>query len=339
MAAIACWAPACSALLDDGDFVGGGDDASVDAGVVVEGAVDGRPASQTAVVAEGQLTPHWIAIDGNAVYWVNEGPPANDGGMRTGAIMKLERKAGAAPQAIATGLGAMDLAQDQTTLFWIEGMGGCVAGTGIGRVDKTGFGRGGVSGSCYRDRAVRIDSTHVYTLGSNGALGVAPKVPGPRQEGGGDSSAFALGLSSDRIYFSSANSQSILQADKVSPMSTQRLFAALQNTAAAIETDANDVYWIATPANTASRLSRSTPGATPTVLAGSLPSPIALALDTTSLWITTQDDGAVRRIAKSGGGAQVVGTGFAAPCGIAADDTEVYVADCVRGTITRLGRP
>jgi hypothetical protein len=328
---------ACSFFFDDSELSGGAipttppSDASVDVATAT-------PVWKTEVLVRNQPTPHFIVLDDVAVYWLNEGPSL-DGGGKSSQVMRLAREGSADARMLVSGIDTgVDFASDPSALFWIEGPGGCVAGTGVGAVAKDGTGRSNIASSCYRHRAVRADTSDVYVLSAFGAVARASKVSGSAftplsADGVADD---LLALSRDYVYVSDTRTRSILRFEKANVSASQRLFAGEQDLPRAIVTDATHVYWVTSPAGRVSRLAHDTPGGAPLVLADKQDAPIAVALDAASVYFANAGDGTIARVPKDTPGIPEVIGRVEAPCGLAADDRAVYVTDCKAGTVSRL---
>jgi hypothetical protein len=302
-----------------------------------EASVPGWSSPNVTVVASDQLRPHWLVLDADFLYWMNEGAES-DGGMSSQAMRLDRRDSTLGSRAVATGIvNAVDLAQDTQSLFWVEGPGECQESNGVGSISKSGGTPRKAGFSCYKPLGVRVDATDLYVVLADGVVGRSPKAaPGLVKLTPPDPSVSALALSNEHIYVASAASKSILQVDKSNPTS-QRLFAAGQESPRAIETDGTHVYWVSSPAGTVARLAHDAAGAKPEVLATEQAAPTAIALDATAAYFVSSGTGTVSRVDKKGGPVQVLAQAKE-PCGVAADDDAVYFSDCKTGTITRITR-
>lgn len=312
-----------------------------------DGATDPRPQAQDAeaerveeagagptveIAAADRVHPHWVVLDVDAVYWAEEGR-AGDAGREDGHVVRLARSDGAKPAVLASGQASLvDLVQDSRSLYWIRGNG---CGTSIGVVDKTGTGARELSLGCYGGRALRADATNLYRLGAFGQIERRPKQDGAWVElSANRPSRTGFGLGGLFLYFGDSTDRAVHQMDTTDNQS--RLFAADQNAPVAIEVDGSAVYWITNPGGTVARLSADSAGQPAEILASRQPNLTALAVTATHVWFTAAGDGTLKRVRKSGGEPEVVVSGLKVPCGVAADERDVFVTDCEAGTITRV---
>ncbi len=295
-----------------------------------------QPVRWTArIVAVSQGRPRWLTVDRESVYWTEVGFDAD--GRTAGTLMRLARNEGATPIAMASGIeNPQDLALDASRLYWLEGAGLACADSAVGSIGKDGTSRSAVGVVCYRGRAVRVDETHTYVLGALGEIVRRSKDGATQVElQGKDGVATSLALGPETIYFGSGGG--IQQISKTAnELGTKRLFAADADTVG-LTTDDTHVYWASTR-GTLERLEATRSGRPPQRLASGLLRPIHVALDTRWAYVASEGDGTVKRVEKMGGELEKVFSGVEEPCGLAADDVDVYVADCATGVITALRR-
>ncbi len=139
MLSSALWLGACSLSFDDAGLAGGANaqDGGQDArdASVFDGGSEASGATQPAIVASAEATPHWMVLDTNAVFWVNEGA-VQDGGGKSSEVVRYDRTDQTKRTLVAAIPTGSELAQDASSLFWIEGSGGCVADCGAGTVTR-----------------------------------------------------------------------------------------------------------------------------------------------------------------------------------------------------------
>jgi len=300
-------------------------------------------------LAAGQRHPRAIALHGDHVYWTNAGTGAADG------EVKRARKAGGAPQRLATGQASPSgLAVIEpgagalTRVYWInEG-----AGTIFGALAD-----GGAPGP----------SLLVQQEGTRGALAAAGGVLHWGTTGG---VIFARPAEDGQVPAVVAVGQEDPVAITVAPgavlwidrgaFAVRALVGGLLSTVASLEgarvglaADATHAYWTevgegTAPGTGAGRVMRarwSGGGGAPEVIAAGQPLPYAVAVDATSVYWTNKGDGTVARAPKQGGAPQVIAAGQENPVAIAVDAASVYWANAGTseanhqdGTIRRASR-
>lgn len=300
---------------------------------------DGSPAadagSAPVAIAKGVARPHWVVLDADAVYWLEEGKVDN-GGIRRAQISRWSRATNGTPVVVSTGIpNGQSLAQSGNRLYWSADISGGGCSGRIGSVNKDGTGETSDMMDCNQPWVVRADATNIYFITWNTQIARSPKPAGNAVflTGTAVTGHSALALDATRIYFDRAGSQSLNYIDKADPGAAMHVFAGGQNAPVAIETDSTSVYWITDPGGTVAKLDRNKPGTPPVILATGLANPTSLALDSTYVYVTTAGDGVVARVPKAGGALTPIATNQTFPCGIAADDHAIVWTNCDGGTV------
>jgi hypothetical protein len=96
----------------------------------------------------------------------------------------------------------------------------------------------------------------------------------------------------------------------------------------AIAIDATNVYW-ATNTNPGFLKKVAKSGGMPVVLASGLNAPVAIAVDTQWVYVTTSGDQSISRVPINGGAPVVLATGQPSPDGVTFDATSLYWANDV----------
>jgi hypothetical protein len=201
----------------------------------------------------------------------------------------------------------------------------------------------------YNPWSVRVDATHVYWTNASGPAGLN-RVPsntlGSPEVLVGDADEGDLFLGTDHIYWVNTGLGLIRRLPKMNPTATEPEVVGTGVNPIGVVVDDTYVYWTEAGDDTGGAtgsISRATKAGTDqTTLASGLPTPWLLAQDANSLYFTSRDLGAVFRVAKSGGNAQMLAPGLnASPGGIqgwgvVVDDANVYWRD--EGFVRRIAK-
>jgi hypothetical protein len=190
--------------------------------------------------------------------------------------------------------------------------------------------------TCRISQLLANDVTSLWLLSDDSRITRVAKSSGtgfPLTPVGSGVGVASIAADSLRVSFGAGQTREISYIEKTDPTNAVRLFAANQNVANAIVTDETLVDWTTDPGGAMVKLARAAPGTAPTVLASGLSAPTALAQDATSLFVAVGGDGTGVRVPKAGGPTEVLASGLALPCGVAADTRAAYWTECEGGKV------
>jgi hypothetical protein len=246
-------------------------------------------------LATGQAQPAAIAVDDTSVYWANMAELAAGGG----SIMKVA-KAGGAPSTLAEKQSAPgSIALDGASIYWVN----------IG------------TPPLFADGAV-------LTAAKDGS-------GAPVEIIAGQAAPYGIAVQGSTVYWTTT--AEVLMIDKDNPSAQPVVLASGQNRPFEIVAVGSLIYWVnrgtqtgdvANPDGSVMMLST---GGSPVVLAENLTLASGLTLDTVGAYLYFRVRGAIMRLPRSGGPAEVFLDGFdAVPWQIAADATTVYWTEAGR---------
>lgn len=270
-------------------------------------AVSSTKAPAVEVLAAGQAGPADIVVTPGAIYWIDFGV----GDSESGIVMKLEKKAGSKPIALASKLRApVGLAADEATVFFLE----------LGP-DQS------------------LTALHpVGTLSSVPAAGGAVKLLASKQD-----HPAAVTVDGGNVYFTNGplmegKPSDILRVAKSG--GAPKVFASRRSGPSGIVVDAVNAYWVEAPAcdKTGSIVAAPLGGGAPKVLAGQVDCPERIAIDDTTVYFVSSSNGDVVALDKKGGEARPIARGRKGARYLAADGKHVYFSDPANGGISRVAR-
>jgi hypothetical protein len=295
---------------------------------------DATPGAGLITLASGQLSPFTLAIDGDSVYWANNG--AQNAGDVSIAKVPL---AGGAVTALVSGVKAADgIAVDRSRVYF--------CGLGPDAVElmsvPLGGGQPSVVATGFTNDPIALGPRGVYGSGA-GRILAAPLAGGAASPVVPDGT---LDPSSFETYGIAVDDQSVYWTMFMDPTSVMKApigggaATTLASTAGAgfgLAVDADSIYF----ATGQGVMKVPLAGGTTTMLSSS---PAAgIAIDDAYVYFTNFNTGpgAVKKVAKSGGATITLATGQLLPWGIAVDATSVYWTDAgtetgATGTIMKI---
>jgi hypothetical protein len=299
------------------------------------GNVGGDPTPAGLVtLASGQLSPFTIAIDGDSVYWANDGAQ-NEGDV---SIAKVPLTGGAVTALVSGVKGADGIAVDGSHVYFC-GLG--AAGVQLLSV-PLGGGQPSLVAYGFTNDPIAVGTRGVYGSGP-GQILVAPFVGGGATPvvpaGTLDSSSFeTYGIAVDAhfVYWTMfMDPTSVMKAPIEGGAAT--ILTSTVGPAFGLAVDADSIYF----ATGEGVMKVPLAGGATTMLSSS---PAAgIAIDAAYVYFTNFNvgAGAVKKVAKSGGATITLATGQSLPWGIAVDATSVYWTDAgdeagATGTIMKL---
>ncbi len=320
--------PLASVLGSDGTLLGDVDgSAPIDTDAGAESGAANAPAGPPfTVVAHNLHASAAVAVDANAIYWVDEaGGEVARAPKRGGLTMTLYSEGGSG------GFGpGSSIAVEGGDVYWIADVEqNKVRRSSLMHLEKNG-GKPTLVASSTTSRllSVVLDDTSVYWV-MGGSVMRAPKSGGsPAVVLGGQASADAVAVDGSDAYVSCAGTDAKQYADGAVLVVSKkggapRVLAAGSAHAANVQLDAKNVYW-----QSASGVMKAPKaGGAATVLAP-LAAPIDdMALDDAYVYFAAHkgpSDGTLARVSKDGGAVEVLASGQNQPAGIAVDQTTVY---------------
>lgn len=277
------------------------------------------------VVAKNVHASAAIAVDLNAIYWVDEiGGEVARAPKRGGLTMTLYEAAG------TTFSPGSSVLVDGGDVYWIaDTEQGTVRQSALRHLEKNG-GKPTTIASSTTSRlyGLSVDDTSVYWV-SGGVVTRAPKAGGaPSPVATGLAGADAVAVDDSDAYVTLAGTESKQFADGslvVVPKKggAAKVRVAGSARAANVLLDAKNVYWQA--ASGVMKVGKA--GSAPAALATPDATIDDLALDDAYVYFAThktESDGAIARVSKDGGPVEVLASGLTPPGGLAVDATTVY---------------
>ncbi len=281
------------------------------------------------VLARDSPGPRGLDVDGNRVYWANE-----DTGQIRSVLKTGSPDAGSTLFILAPG--ATDLVADTTRVNWIDRAltGGYEHALMDAKKDGTDrryhfdnqvSTRMTIAGPYVYTSSGKNNGSHIFRFSSVDAVdlislgGLNPK---------------ALASDALTVYYEHGGAvHTIPEPDGGGPFANAE--------AIDIKVDDDYVYWISS-SGALQRLGKQTRGQPPQDLATGLVSPVRLALDSDSvyvtMWGTATGHGRVIRVPKAGGSSVDLAKDLSEPWGVAVDNTGVYVANHGDGAIVVIPR-
>jgi hypothetical protein len=292
------------------------------------------PPEGLVTLASGQPSPYTLAIDGDSVYWANDGAQ-NDGDV---SVAKVPLGGGAVTALVSGVRSPNGIAVDRSRVYF------CGLGADSVQLLSVPLAGGPLSvvATGFTNDPITIGPLGVYGSGP-GRILAAPLTGGAARpvvpDGTLDPSSFetyGIAVDAHSVYWTMfGDPMSVMQAPLGGGPAKTLTSAAGPGEGLAVDADA--IYF----ATGRGIMKVPLTGGTTTVLS-SWPA-AGIAIDTAYVYFTNFDaaEGAVRKVAKSGGATITLATGQLLPWGIAVDATSVYWTDAggdsaATGTIMKL---
>jgi hypothetical protein len=279
------------------------------------------------VVAHNLHASAAVAVDANAIYWVDEaGGEVARAPKRGGLTMTLYSSEGGGS---GFSPGSSIAVEGGDVYFIADVEQNKVRRSSLMHLEKNG-GKPTLVASSTTSRllSVVLDDASVYWV-MGGSVMRAPKSGGsPVVVLGGQASADAVAVDGTDAYVSCAGTEAKQYADgavlAVSKKGgTPRVLAAGSPHAANVQVDAGSVYW-----QSAAGVMKAPRAGGPATVLAPLTAPIDdMALDDAYVYFAAHkgpSDGTIARVSKDGGAVEVLASGQSQPAGIAVDQTSVY---------------
>jgi sugar lactone lactonase YvrE len=314
--------------------------------------LEDRQVIQLMTIAENQAAPRAIALDEEAIYWINTGNDGSQGSFKGGALRRQIKD----DWAVIDLLGPSDevpdaLALDATHVYWSSTDAAFIkddcdpdAGDTRDKLLKLpkaapipAAGGEMLWGSCGAATAIALSADNVYSARPN-----ANRITSVSKQGGSRTNLTEGGKPRDVVidgsvvYWTDPENKTLSVIDISGDAPKKDLFTELEPPGLLALDEAN-LYWL--HGNNVMRLPRSGADGDAAVLLldKELPSaPAGIATYGDYLYITVQEAKSVYRLRKDGaGGPQQIAANQEGPTGIAADGTGVYWTNSGSGQIVR----
>jgi hypothetical protein len=310
-----------------------GGDGDAGAGHDAPSAPDGCATGCTGPLASNQANPRAIAIDGNNVYWANQGVSGGDG-----SIVSIP-KSGGTPVTLASGLSAPTALSVRTGyVYWTDQGDGMVMRAQVGAANSgqsIAFGQSSPTG-------IGTDDTNVYwTNGGTGSDGTLQKEP---LDGGTATTLAANLLGPGQLAIDAYNAYFALDTGGIVYTSLaggdsihDLAYDGMGGVPAQVTVYGTQVFW--TDLTTNAVYQSSTDGGGAQSIAGGT-QPEGIATDGVNVYFTDRGSGAigsgsVDKVPVGGGGSSTVAPSQSYAWGVAVDATYVYWTAAIDGTVNR----
>ena len=290
----------------------------------LEGAAAPVSALPITLIAKSLHASAALAVDANAVYWVDEaGGEVSRAPKRGGMTMTLFGGSGG-----AFSPGSW-IAVEGGDVYWISDVEqGQAHHSALQRLEKNGGKPTVLAGGAARMQGLALDEKSVYWAQAGAVMRVGKDGAGQAQVVGGLTGADAVAVDDTDVYVTLAGTEAKQFADGsvvVAPKKggAAKPLVAVSARAANVLVDGKNVYW----QSAAGVMKVPKSGGPAVVLAPVATSVDDLALDYDSVYFATHTsgtDGAIARVPKEGGPVEVLVTGQSSPGGIAVDEGAVY---------------
>ncbi|WP_437747749.1 hypothetical protein WME73_24125 [Sorangium sp. So ce302] len=313
--------------------------------------LEDRQVIQLMTIAENQADPRAIALDEEAIYWINRGNDGSQGSFTGGALRRQIKDDWAVIDLLGPSNEVPDaIALDATHVYWSSTdaafQGDCDPDAGDTR-DKLlklpkaapipAAGGEMLWGSCGAASAIALSTDNVYSARPN-----ANRITSVSKQGGSRTNLTEGGeplyvvIDGSLVYWTDPKNKTLSVIDISGDAPKKELFSELEPPGLLVLDEAN-LYWL--HGNNVMRFPRSGADGDAAVLLldKELPSPPAgIATYGDYLYITVQEAKSVYRLRKDGaGGPQEIAANQEGPTGIAADGTGVYWTNSGSGQIVR----
>ena len=325
------------------------------------------------ILASGQQSPEYLAVDRTNVYWANAGnvalgPDPCDGG---GSIVKVPI-GGGTPVVLAAGQNCpVGIAVDDTNVYWTNNIdNGSVATVPIAGGPPVTL----AAGQTY-PTGIAVNATDVYWVNDKSFVGpspspiasVSPKTGSVMRmalDAGAPTvlvpsldSPFALALDETSVYFTVLGNSLIEKTSLVGGAPLTLASSQYGHTSGAIAVDGTSIYSPWSPVSVGGCNPAKIPldGGPPVVLGTSVSSECGVAIygiatDGVAVYWTQEEGpgdggpvdlgqyGVVKKVPVTDGVPVTLARGLALPRGIAVDATSVYWANAIDGTIRKTAK-
>ncbi|WP_437594608.1 hypothetical protein [Sorangium sp. So ce1000] len=303
-------------------------------------------------IADNQAQPRAIALDEEAIYWLNGRSDGAQGSSVGGALRRQIKDDWAvvdllAPSSEVPG----EIALDATHIYWSSTDAAfkrvCDSGMG-GNRDKLwklpkaapvpSAGAESLWASCGAATGIALSADDVYSARPNAnRITSMSKRGGTRRDLTLGGEPFSVATAGSLVYWTDpkAGTLSVIDTSR-DPVEKEELSSDVEPPGQLVLDEAN-LYWLG--GNNVMRLSRSGAGGSVAMplVDGGLPSPpTGIAMYGDYLYVTIKDAGSVYRLRKDGADdPKVIAANQEGPTGIAADGTGVYWTNFISGEIVR----
>ncbi|HEY8075693.1 MAG TPA: hypothetical protein VIF62_16320 [Labilithrix sp.] len=322
-AVISAWSAVACTLLSPLDYLTAGGPV-VDGGPD-DGASDASPLPPPQLLASGQATPDYLAVDATNVYWHTGG---------SGSSIVAVAKTGGMPRTVAGAAAVIEQiaadADPNGLVYWTDGV-------NLRRAPK----QGGDGGSAialvgeYPINGFALDMSGIFTseLDENQGLGAVARAS---PDGGGrfvlnaQDQPSAIGVGTANVYWVESANQEVhalaknATGDAGAPQVIGTNDAVDPAEQQAFAVDEQAVYW--SDPTTVSRHNL-TPNGAATILYEDDDASTNLgdvSLDATYVWFTEETSGTILRVPRSGGAVEIRATGQTGIVGLVSDGANVY---------------
>jgi sugar lactone lactonase YvrE len=283
------------------------------------------------VIASGQTSPAYVAVDATQVYWTN---------VNSGQIMKAGKDGGAVTELANGQTVPFSIAVGAAGVFWTN----TVSPGSVNRVAKEGGPVTVVAANEDGPRGLTLDEGHVYWGNQGTTDGTVKRAlfdgSGVEVLSGQQATIRDMVLLGDHVYWAATDAGN-LAGTLATGGAGLDLVVTGQPNPHGVATDGVALYF--TTHTDTGTVVRVVPGGAPTVLASMQGAPRSVVVDDRTVYWTNEDDGKVQStpIASLADGSRPIRTlasSQSAPFGIAMDRTAIYWAARNAGLILKLAK-
>lgn len=291
--------------------------------------------------AQGESVPHEIAVDMDAVYWVDLGMAAGQG-----QVVRVDKAPPHTRMILESAIGqAFGIAVDAAHVYTTHSNG--QGHTFLEQIPKAGgapsviydvsIGSGVFLGFALQGGAFALSTTKPSDGGTVCLGNVASQscMPLAAMQG----AVRAVAIDAGTVYWSRNETGEVLRrgAGMAETFVASGDAGPREAGLSSLAVDADAVYWTNDVDGTVKRLAKANPGGEPTVIATGESSPHGIAVDDACVYWADYTGGTVRAAPKTGGPAFTLATGQA-PYAIAVDTSGVYAAIEGSGVILHIAK-